>query len=457
MTGAQKWLLNEMSKMKYPGWAAIEFTVKTKVPMNEDALKKSAYYLLDKYENLRVKIFNRDGQWIQELYPLAEAEPFACYDFSKEEPHKRVGKMKQICMRIRELLLPANGNLIRILFFKFSENEGRIWFYMHHVISDFVSALLVSSEFMHAYNSVVHNRELKRQAVKEYRKWQYVVEGYSRDVLLPSEFDYWISLPWDKIKVLPSDFPEKFGSDEAIIEAINSKRLINSYKSNSHLMEEEETFRLVNKYGGEFESILMAVFFTALAHQMKIDWLDITASYSGRSILPFDYAVNESRLVGYLADVRVLLLQNPGTENIYSDVHRVIDQIGTIPNNGIGYRLIFEHIRNEQLKKSFVNLRKNPQVLFNYLGRANTTINNEHYELIKENIGQDDYPQEIKNSIFECVAGINHGQLYISLSYIDEYHKETTAIAILRSMVDLLRQLLSESKNETGSFNKVFF
>jgi len=448
LTGAQKWLMGEIHKYKHPGWVCLEFMVKTKIPMNEFALKESAWYLIAKYENLRVKLYNKDGQWLQELYPLTESNVFAKYDLSQEPAAERILKMREICIRERDWLLPGRGNVIRILFFRFSENEGRIWFCVHHVVSDFVSMLILSGDFLTAYTTILQGKELKRQIVNDYRKWLYIVEGYARDVLVPAQFEYWISLPWEKAKLLPGDYPDKYPNVHAISEAIRSKKLIGCYRTCHQTMEQADTFKLLVRYGLEFESILIAVFFIALSNQRKVDCLDIAASHAGRNLLPADYNFSENRLIGYIALVRVLLLTNPGYGSAVRDIHHVAEQIKNIPDGGTGYTLVADQIKNEALRNAFGSFRKNPQIFFNYLGATSTSLNNEQYEIVNEDIGRDIHLPEIKDSVFECSAAINQGKLHITLTYIDDYMKESTTKEILQLMTGMLQTLVTEQEVE---------
>ncbi len=448
LTGAQQWLMGELLKYKRPGWVCLEFMIKTKQPMNEFAMKEAAWYLVARYENLRVKIYHKDGRWVQELYPLTESNIYSRYDLSQETPEEQQVKMREICIKERDWLLPGRGNVIRILYFKFSEKEGRIWFCVHHVVSDFVSMLILSGDYMNAYNTIVQGRELKRQAVTDYRKWMYILNGYARDVVFPAQYEYWISLPWEKAKLLPGDYPDQFGQAEVVNEVLRTKQWLHQYKTYHLALPQSDTLKLLGRYGLEFEAILIAVFFMAMSNHRKVDCLDIAASHAGRNLLPAEYEVSEHRLVGYISLVRVLLLTNPGYGNATRDVHHVAEQIKNIPHGGTGFAMVIDYIRQDGLREAYCSLRKNPQIFFNYLGATNTQGNNEAYEMVQEDIGQNLYPPEIKDSIFECSAAINQGQLNITLTYIETYMKESTTAGILQLMVGMLRTLVSEQETE---------
>lgn len=416
--------------------------------MNEDAMEKSVRYLLNKYENLRVKILNKEGEWIQELYGMSETDAFASYDFSSQDEIWRMEKMKQICIKVRDWLLPSRGNLFKIIFFKFSETEGRIWLCMHHVISDFVSLVLLSGEFLTAYQNILQGREMKQQTIKEYRKWFYLIEGYSRDVLMPSELEYWLSLPWGKARVLPSDYPARFNHDDVIIQSISNKKIIGSYRTDIHWMTQDETLKLINRSGVEIESLLLSVFFLSLATGMNVECLDINVSCSGRNIMPAEYEINTNRLFGFLSAVRAVLLQRPDSKNILTAIQDIMQQIRSVPNGGVGFYLIKEHIQNEQLKNSYIGLRKQPEILFNYLGRIDTGGGNDEYEIVNEDTGIDTHAVEIKNTLLECVIGIKQNQLSIEVSYSEEYFKATTIDEVVFTMMTMLRDVIKEQNTE---------
>lgn len=446
LTAPQKWFMGELPSYKNPGWACLEFSVKTKVPMNEFALKEAAWYLVARHENLRVKLYNKDGQWMQELFALSESNVFDRYDLSMEpEP---LLKMKEICIRERDLLLPGLGNVIRILFFRFAEKEGRVWFCVHHIVSDFVSMLILSGDFLTAYNTIIQGKELKRQVMTDYRKWVYIVNGYVRDVLTPAQLDYWLSLRWDKARLLPGDYPGKYPDLQAINEAILAKRLVDRYKYSQQVLEQSVTLRLLGRFGLEFESVLIAVFFIALCQRYKVDCLDIAASHAGRNLLPADYGFSENRLVGFIALVRVLLLTNPHYEHPVHKVQHVVEQIKAIPAGGIGFTLIKDQMQQGPLKNAFDSFRRNPQIFFNYLGATSTQLNNEQYEIVYEDLGRDINPPEMKSSIFECNASVNQGRLQLMCAYIEDYTKESTVRDVLQLMTDMLQALVVEQEAE---------
>jgi non-ribosomal peptide synthase protein (TIGR01720 family) len=429
LTGAQKWLLNEMRRFKRRGWAAIDFLIKTKVPMDEKSMESAIRYLIYKYEILRVRIFDRDAQWVQEVYPPSEAHAFTAFDLCDETLSTRREKIKQVCIRERDWLLPERGNLLRIIFFKCSEREGRIWFCIHHVISDFVTVSILSREFMAIYNSIVQGNEPKWQASKDYRKWLYIVDGYCRDVLFPAELEYWLSLPWDTVTVLPSDYPDR-------------EPVVSACRTNVYEMDEEETSALLSRSGVEFENILIAGFFLAVTGQKKLEWLDINVMNSGRNILPPEYEFNMNKVLGYLAIVRTVLLKRPGYGDLSSDLQDVIAQIKRIPNGGVGFSLISHYIKNDQLRSSYLNLRRQP-VLFNYLGRTDLYYENEQYEVAEEDTGQGLYGGEFPNPLLRCQVGIQRRRLFIKINYSEDYFTLGTIEGLLHAMIAILRETIS--------------
>lgn len=437
--------MNQMHGFKRPGWLCIDFLAKTKRPMDEEAMRETVRYLVNKYESLRVKIHNKEGNWVQEVYPLSEAHPFVSYDLSSLDEPSRLKELRQVCIKERDDMLPWKGDPIRIIFFKFSPDEGRLWFLLHHIICDFVSILILTSEFMTVYNSIKQGRELKWKVDRDYRKWLYLIEGYTRDVMLPVEWGYWTSLPWDKTRMLPSDYPEKFHDDKIILNAISNKTILHTFRILFQGIDQDLTARLFSKCGADFENILVAVFFLAVARQKKMDWLDINVCNSGRNVLPPEYDVNVSRLLGFTAISRALLLRRPTCENILEDIRHVMEQIRKVPNGGIGYYLISDHIGNDQLRSFYFNLRQPGEIFFNYLGRVNTNFNYEQYETAEEDTGWGEHEEEFQNTLLACFVGLRENQLFIRINYTEEYFKPGTIEEIMQSIMTMLREIAEEN------------
>jgi non-ribosomal peptide synthase protein (TIGR01720 family) len=311
------------------------------------------------------------------------------------------------------------------------------------MIADYVSAVMLATEFMSTYNNISQEKELKWQTGKDYRKWLYLVEGYCRDVLLPAEIEYWESLPWDKIRILPSDFPDKFHTDDITVDAIRNNKIISSYTEVTHSIDADETSKLFGIFGVEFENILTAVFFLAVAKSKQMEWLNINVCNSGRNILPSDYHVDANKLVGYISTARALLLKRPEGDDLLSDVYDVVDQIKNIPNAGIGFYLIREHIKNSHLRSSYFYFTQQGDIFLNYFGRMDANNNNEQYDVVMEDTGLSDYTMELQNTLLECLVGLRENRLHIKIAYSDVYFRKETIGEIIDGMKAIFQGLVS--------------
>jgi non-ribosomal peptide synthase protein (TIGR01720 family) len=252
--------------------------------------------------------------------------------------------------------------------------------------------------------------------------------------------DYWINFPWDKAATLPSDYPERFCNDAAIMDAINNKKLLDAYQTDIVLADEELTMRMFGQFGTDLENALIVIFFLAVS-RMNLEWMDMNVCNSGRNILPSDYGINFFHLMGFLAVNRVVMLKRPESNDLTSDFHHVIEQIKNIPNAGIGYHLLGHYIKNEQLRNSFMGFRRRPFVFFNYLGRIDSNLGNDQYEMVEEDCGVGSYENEIQNNMLECFAGIKENQLFYKFTYCDAYLKKETIQEIKQAIAETMRAL----------------
>jgi non-ribosomal peptide synthase protein (TIGR01720 family) len=441
LTSAQVYAMNEMQKLKRPGWYTIELALKTKTPTDLPAMKESVYRLVDKYEILRVRIFGKQGQWVQEVYPLSGSEPFASYDVSDEDEASKTQTMKRICMSERDGFVAEKGNLIKVIFFKFSETEGRIWFCLHHVISDFGSVFIWLKEFMATYDQLIQGKELKWEASLEYRKWLYLADGYLRDVLFPAEVDYWLSRPWNKVALLPSDFPDVFHAGNGIAEAVREVKRTGAFRTNAYRIGREETGKLFGKFGADMENLLMAVLFLAVAKQRKVDCLHMKACNSGRYILPAEYGVNVYKILGCLAITKVLVLEDPCSGNLLTDIHDVLGQVKAIPGGGIGFYQVEKQIREEMDKSGTFGHTQKAEIYFNYLGRVDSHLDGERYEVALEDTGLDLNDKPIHGNLLDVTSGIEDGGLFFTIFYCADYLKQASIEEIMsniRTMIDLI-------------------
>lgn len=446
LTISQKWLLDELLKFERPGWLTIEFLARSKEPMEEWAMQEAMYYLADRYESLRVRFTKGDDGWLQEVYPVSEADPFDVYDLSELSLPERKNRLKEVCNGERDRLLPEKGNLIRVLFFKFSESEGRIWFCMHHVIADYISAITLAKEFMATYNHLREDKPLKWQTVKDYRKWLYMVEGYRRDVLLPAEREYWESRPWDRVRILPGDFPGRYESEAAIVDDVRNNRIISSYKAVLYEFDSDVTAELFGLFGAEFENALTAIFFLAVANCKKMDLINIHVCNSGRDVLPPDYGMDVHKLPGYISQPRALLLEHHGNIDETANFWDVLEQIKRIPNGGLGFYLIRDYLKNEDLRASYFNFLQVGDVFLNYYGRVDSVVENQQYEVVGEDTGIFGYVSELHNYLLQCLVAIRENQLFLQLLYSDVYLEAATMDMIVAEMKSMVGGILQENK-----------
>jgi non-ribosomal peptide synthase protein (TIGR01720 family) len=273
------------------------------------------------------------------------------------------------------------------------------------------------------------------------------MEGMTRYVLLPTELSYWAALPWHKAGVLPSDFPDKFPTDDIIVEAIRTKKILDTYRVYEEVLDAALTLELYNRCGGDFENYLIAVFFLAVAGEKQLNWLDLNVANSGRNMLPADYGVNTYKLVGYIATARALLLQRPDSGHLLTDIEQLTEQMKGIPNGGLGFFLLREFIPDEELKNSWYSRRQQGEIFFNYTGRVNTTFMNEQYETIEEDTGRNIHIEEFQNTLLSCFVTIQQHRLIIRFGYSAVYLKERTIQNMAQAMVAMFRQIVSKQLN----------
>ena len=439
LTHTQKWALAEMMTLTFPGWWCIEFLIKTKTRMNESAMEEAVNYVMNKHESLRVRFSNTGDGWLQEVYPVSEAKTFFSYDLSEENDDSRQERLTEICRKERDFFFLEYGNLVKVIYFKFPGDQGRIWLYVHHVIADLVSTQIILRDFMATYNAIIQGKELEWHTARDYRKMLYLMDGYCQDVLLPSQLNFWISLPWQKAAAIRSDYPELFPNISTIRLAISSGRLVEFYKEEVLVITGELTSGIIRRSGSDLESVLIAAFFLAVAGTLEMDWLDMDVISSGRNILPPDYGINLFNLVGFLSVNRAVLLKRPVRADPESAIADLIDQIKMIPAGGIGYYLVRRSIKNKWYKSSFERLRAPPFIHFNYLGRTDANFDHDLYEIVHEDHGRygEGYGQ-VQNNVIECMCWIKENRLFFRVSYCEAILRKCTIQKIRTALEDIV-------------------
>ncbi|TCN54731.1 amino acid adenylation domain-containing protein [Flavobacterium circumlabens] len=177
--------------------------------LNLDALTKSFRKLIERHESLRTIFILKDGEPRQLIQPLESIHfEIPVTDVSNSE--NKEGAIEEVLAKLAVLPFDlSKGPLFRTRVVNLGNDQHRLLFSIHHIISDAWSMQVLVRDLISYYNSIVKAEEKSLNALpiqyKDYAAWQ--LEELSKGALADSR-KYWLAQLGGELPVLdlPSDY-----------------------------------------------------------------------------------------------------------------------------------------------------------------------------------------------------------------------------------------------------------
>lgn len=193
--------------------------------LSAETLKQSFQLLIDRHESLRTTFTERNGEFLQVIHPVyqAEMETVTISGTTAAERESRVADAIHA-----ETLRPFNLNvlpLFRTLLCKLSEEEHVLSITLHHILADAASAQVIQRELWTAYDGLHQGRNVALPELTiqygDFSVWQR--ENLDSDAM-KSHLDFWLKRLSGDLNVLdfPTDRPPAYsptskGSVETVL------------------------------------------------------------------------------------------------------------------------------------------------------------------------------------------------------------------------------------------------
>jgi non-ribosomal peptide synthase protein (TIGR01720 family) len=152
--------------------------------------------------------------------------------------------------------------------------------------------------------------------------------------------------------------------------------------------------------------------------------------------------VDLSRTVGWFATLYPVLLEVPDDTAPGQALQAVKEQLGRVPNRGLGFGLLRYVARDQEVVE---HLRSLPQaeVYFDYLGQIDRSLPAEAgLALAAESPGPGLSPETRRRYLLEVTAGVLGGRLRLSWAYCPGRHRRATVEALAQNFLAALREVV---------------
>lgn len=415
-------------------WKLLEELVEISPDLGPDKLSAVVQHLVAHHDGLRLRLVQKNNEY-QMFIALTDDAVFSKENIS----HLSVAEQDEFIEAAVEkhwaCLNLSNGPLLRLVYFDLGPQRlHRMLLILHHFAADAYSVQILLDDFRTACQKLLVGELIELPSkTNSYKDWAEEMYAYMCSEDVKPEIAYWKSLPWEKVKPTPVDYPNVVMSTRASL---------------SGVLNEDETHILLSKapasYHAQILDLLLTACVVAFARCAGLQPLLIMAFHHGRNSISesFDF----SRTVGNFYTSYPLLLDvtlDMDSSHPAEVLKHVIAQRERLPHSGTTWPWV-SYYTNEPVIGWQDNIKIVKNVIINYLGNLTTGVQPEMglfgriSKPSQEETGLRAYDVRAMTP-HDCVIFIEYGQLKINWQYYPNIHKESTIENLLEEYLRVLR------------------
>jgi non-ribosomal peptide synthase protein (TIGR01720 family) len=376
------------------------FMLYKKEGFNENIIKDVFNNIVEHHDALRMIYTKTDGQIIQYNRGLGE-KVFDLYvrDFIEEKNLEE--NIYNAATEIQKELSVLDGNLIKICIFRTSEGD-HLLIVIHHLVVDGVSWRILFEDIKSLYKQASEGENLDLgYKFSSYKDYALKLKEYSNSNSLLKEQSYWSRVSNSKVKFI--------GKNSAL-----SVGKYGDSKTLSILLDKDETNKLLRQTNKAYNTQINDILLTALLLTTRSitgeNKLKVSMEGHGREDVLKD--IDVSRTVGWFTSMYPVYIDLGEDIEISKNIKMVKETLRKIPNKGVGYGIL-----NYLSKDTLLENEEKPEILFNYLGEMDNSLDKEEFSISKFDSGKSIGSRIRRNTFLEIDSILVNGQLIISTTF----------------------------------------
>ncbi len=415
------------------------------------ALEQAVRHLLLHHDALRLR-FTADGSSAWQLSPAEEAAaPVHWLDLSALGSEHRSGAVERAAAQIQTSLDPSNGPLLRLALFDFGSDEpGRLFTVIHHLVIDLYSSQILVQDLMNGLRQAQSGWPIQLpEKTTSFQYWAQRLENLAQSESLHREVDYWTS-GRDSVAGLPIDRPE--GANTGA-----SNRLL------SVSLDPDETTQLQHKASETYRARLIELVLTALllAYQRWTGGRGLAVDVEGHGREQLFDDVDLTRTVGWFTAIYPLLVEADPEAGPVATLKAVKERLRGVPNGGIGFGLLRHLTKDPEISGALQDLPP-AQISFNFreaaiAGGAGTSTGGAGdsapaglFAPAGESEGSPFDPSDERPYLLAIDGGISGDRLEMHWNYSENLHRRSTIQEFADNFMSALRELIAGDSQERG-------
>jgi hypothetical protein len=448
-TPGQRWLLEELNSDP-PRVHNPRLLVNIERRQDPVAMETALAAIFDAHDALRFRIARQDGRWVQTVSD-DPAVPLSYGDLRGLPPAVAAAARKAMTIDAFHVVGRYTGPLLWFVYIAMDgEGNDALVSVVNHLVADGVSLFVLFSDLRKVLTQSERGAAPRVPPASDFESWSRRIAAYTASPEAERELhDYWLRLPWDRVRPMPLDFPEGL-----VIDPVSGRHGYGTLKTQTEVrvvMEEDETDRWLRMAaGGRYDA--MDLLMTALL----VGYSELTGSRvlylcdldSDRN--PGFADVNLARTVGCVAQFRPFILDLAGAGTPREALDAVHAQVRAMPNRG---RTLEWLIRRDDGLPVPEELRAlppfPPDVWLNYRGRLDrwalngTMVDGDVDELAHVN------DETRRNTPIDFDVLVINGRLEMRFGFSTSVLRRETVEALSAACLNCLRDLIPQAAVRT--------
>ncbi len=404
LTPIQRWFFSQPLENRNYWNQTFLFTVPQTIDV--DLLQQALAATVAHHDAFRLRFSQTSSGWQQTYADQALSVTITRADhfFSPAEILDAAGKLQSS-------LDITRGPLIAAMYFPVgtetpADRPGRLLLTVHHLAIDGVSWRPFLEDIESAYVALKESRPVTLPSnTASYKAWSAALAAYAERPEVQAHIDYWRAVPDTQSAELPVDHAAGPNNEEST-ETVTAR------------LTPRQTELLLRHVPAAYHSQINDILLTALAESFR--------PWTGRESLLVDVeghgredigAIDLARTVGWFTSIYPVRLSLKPGARLDSSLQSVKNQLRRIPDKGISYGLLQEHLKDSP----------QAQILFNYLGQFDQVVaGSQVFSFATEPVGLWHDRKNSRTHLIEVLARIAGGQLEVQFNFSRNVHARDT-------------------------------
>lgn len=320
---------------------------------------------------------------------------------------------------------PGLGRLFKFCHIRRDDTADQLLLIIHHLAVDSVSWRILLEQLQQMFEQ--HRQGLLMTLTPpetQYRQWGRQLQLVAEQGRFDQQLDYWLTQQ-NNYDCLPSN---------ARLQGVKLKRLQRQLSSE---LTEQLLSQAPAAYRTRINELLLAALLQAVRRGQNVHQLTIALEGHGRELL--DPPLDLSRTLGWFTTIFPLTLAVPQRADIAELICTVKDSHRSVPDKGLGYGVLRYIVGKAELIEA-----REPQLLFNYLGQFDQTLDSAaDFTLDDTDCGDTISHNRAASHDLNLQAFVVKGQLSLELTFDGGQFEDQSVAALLEDLVVALQDIVS--------------